>query len=168
MTRLTPPAQPRWEASIPFPPALQARLRWWIQDRTADNISGLSRRPSTRALMTFARRSLASFPVSGPPLGLSGSSCAGLTCFHQQLRSGNPGGSYLLNLDSELPASGLRQAATTSGPAGRYSVPWARIAQAMRACLAANATAATFTCRRSFNRRAQALLASVFLSTTRR
>mgnify|MGYP003527452192 CR=1 FL=1 len=33
---------------------------------------------------------------------------------------------------------------------------------------AAKATAATFTCRRSFNRRAQALLASVFLSTTRR
>jgi hypothetical protein len=45
-----------------------------------------------RALMTFARRGLVSFPVSGPPFGLSGSFCDGLTCFHQQLRSSNPGG----------------------------------------------------------------------------
>ena len=37
--------------------------------------------------------------VSEPPRGLSGSFCAGLTYFHQQLRSSNPGGSYLLDFD---------------------------------------------------------------------
>lgn len=31
------------------PPALHERLDFWIQDRTADNISGLVMRPSTRA-----------------------------------------------------------------------------------------------------------------------
>ena len=56
-------------------------------------------RPSTRALMTFARRGLTRFTVSEPPFELSGSFCAGLTCFHQQLRSSNPGGFYLLDRD---------------------------------------------------------------------
>ena len=150
------------------PPALQARRRLWMQDRTADNISGLVVRPWTQALMIFARRSLATLSVSEPPLGLSGLSCAGLTCFHQQLRSAIPGGWYLLDLDRGCRVPGLRQAVTTSGPADRYSVPWARIAHAIRACFAASATAATFTCRRSSSRRAQAALVSVFFSTTRR
>ena len=79
------------EPYIWTPPAMQAHLGFWIQGRTADNISGLSMRPSTRALMTFARRSLATLSVSEPPLGLSGFSCAGLTCFHQPLRTGNSG-----------------------------------------------------------------------------
>src|SRR5260370_11821033 len=54
-------------------------------------------RPSTRALMTFARGRLATLSVTGPPSALSGWSHDGLTCFHQRLRSSNPGGLYLLS-----------------------------------------------------------------------
>jgi hypothetical protein len=35
------------------PPALPGRLRFWMQDRTADDISGLWLPPSRRALMTI-------------------------------------------------------------------------------------------------------------------
>ena len=41
--------------------------------------------------------------VLRPPFPVSGSPCAGLTCFHQPLRSSNPGGSYLLNSTSDAP-----------------------------------------------------------------
>jgi hypothetical protein len=75
------------------------RLRFRIHDRTAASISGLVLRPSTRAPMTIARRILKSRTVFGPPAKLTGFSRDGLTCFHQQLRSSNPGGSYLLDLD---------------------------------------------------------------------
>lgn len=39
----------------------------------------------------------------------------------------------------------MRQAAASAGCTGRYSVPLASIAQAIRVCFAAKATAATFT-----------------------
>ena len=41
------------KADIWTPPALQGRLRFWIQDRTADDIFGLWLPPSRRALMTI-------------------------------------------------------------------------------------------------------------------
>src|ERR1017187_3567286 len=122
--RSDPRRERRWSSTSPAPesyrniwtpPALQAASSLLDSGSDCTNISGLSMHPSTRALMTIARRSLVNLSVSGPPLPVSGSSCVGLTCFHQQLRSSNPGGSYLLDLGRRSPASGLRQAATTSG-----------------------------------------------------
>ena len=96
-------------SSIWTPPALQARLRFCMQDRTADNISGLVVRPSTRALKTFARRRLATLAVSQPPSALSGWFHDGLTYFHQCLCAGNPGGCSpfaLLSISGPPPPSG--------------------------------------------------------------
>jgi hypothetical protein len=53
-----------------LPLRCKRRIHFWTQDRTADNISGLSMRPPTRALMTFAGRSLISWSVSKPPFRL--------------------------------------------------------------------------------------------------
>jgi hypothetical protein len=81
------------------PPALQAASSLLDSGSDCRQYIRPLMRPSTRALMTFARRGLTTITVSEPPRGLSGSFCAGLTCFHQQLRSSNPGGFYLLDLD---------------------------------------------------------------------
>jgi hypothetical protein len=81
------------------PPALQAASSLLDSGSDCRQYIRPLMRPSTRALMTFARRGLITLTVSEPPRGLSGSFCAGLTYFHQQLRSSNPGGVYLLDLD---------------------------------------------------------------------
>lgn len=110
-------------------------------------------RPSTRALMTFARTSLVGLSVLEPPCRPSGLSRGGPTCFLQLHALAILVSSTLLSNTARGRSWDLRlrQAAASAAPADRYSVPLVSIAQAMRACLAASATAATFTCRRSPN-----------------
>jgi len=57
------------------PPALQARFRFWPQDRTAGKYIRPLMRPSTRAPNDIRSQKLVTLTASKPPVSLSGSFC---------------------------------------------------------------------------------------------